>query len=63
MRMDSSCDGTERAVGRACTFYKAWDLNGFFGFRIMPIGMTCIGDGVVPNSTCTGLGKLSVFAG
>jgi len=56
--MDASCDGTERAVGRACSFYKAWDLNGFFGFRIMPIGMTGIGDGVVSNSTCTVLDEL-----
>lgn len=40
--MDSSCDDTEVAVGRAYSFYKAWDLNGFFGFRIVPIGMAVI---------------------
>ena len=37
--MDACCDDTEWAVGRAYSFYKAWDLNGFFGFRIVPIGM------------------------
>jgi hypothetical protein len=40
--MDASCDGTEGTVGIAYSFYKAWDLNGFFGFRIVPIGMAVI---------------------
>jgi hypothetical protein len=40
--MDASRDDTEWAVGRAYSVYKAWDLKGFFGFRIVPIGLAVV---------------------